>query len=81
MKAIEWPQIFVDGKLPKDATDESLVADGIIGWANCTLVGLEGGTLPKEFGLGMAAIGTKLGICASYDDLEKYGQDKGWIKK
>lgn len=54
---LEFPEIFITGKLPENWCDKSLIADGLVGWANCMV----GSTIPENFGVGMALIGQKLG--------------------
>lgn len=65
MKLI-FPEIFITGKLPENWCNESLVADGLVGWANC----MAGSTPPENFGVGMALIEHQLGT-ATPDGLEK----------
>lgn len=52
-----FPEIFITGKLPKNWSLESLVADGLSGWGCC----LAGATPPKLFGEGMVLISEKTG--------------------
>lgn len=54
---IEFPDIFRTGELPTNWSNESLVADGLSGWACCSL-GIE---MPEKFGEGMALIASKVG--------------------
>lgn len=64
---LQWPEIFTTGSIKAADSQESLVADGLTGWANCIL----GAQIPKKFGEGMDAIGHKLGITATPENLEK----------
>ena len=53
-----FPEIFITGELPNNWCKESLVADGLVGWANCSL----GAIPPKNFGKGMVLINQKVGV-------------------
>lgn len=77
---IEWPEVIKTGIVPEKATDRELCSDGLLAWANCSLSGLKNEKLPDLFGVGIVAIGRKLGCSATVEDLEKYAKDKGWIK-
>ena len=63
-----FPDIFHTGVIKENTTNEEILADGLCGWANC----MAGGIAPNNFGCGMAAIGAKLGIIATPDNLDKY---------
>ncbi len=51
------PEILMTGKLPANWSEESLIADGLSGWACC----MAGAEPPKKFGEGMALIASKVG--------------------
>jgi hypothetical protein len=52
-----FPEIFITGVLPESWTKESLIADGLSGWACCMV----GAKPPEQFGQGMALISEKIG--------------------
>jgi len=52
-----FPEIFITGELPQGWSKDSLLADGLCGWA-CCMAGCEP---PRKFGAGMALIGQELG--------------------
>lgn len=56
MDKMIYPEIFITGELPEGWTKEKLVADGLVGWANCSFT-----KPPKNFGKGMALIGKQTG--------------------
>lgn len=52
-----WPEIFNTGEYPKEYNSDSLLADGISGWALCS----SGASIPDNFGKGMCLISVELG--------------------
>lgn len=63
---LEFPEVFITGKLPKDYRKHAAVAAGLVGWTNC----MAGTHPPENFGIGMAAIGAFLNICATPENLD-----------
>ena len=76
---IKWHEVFETGVIPTGTSDKHLCAMGICGWANCMIS--KERPIPKEFGVGIVAIGQQLGIIATDENLSKYAEDKGWLKK
>jgi hypothetical protein len=52
-----FPEIFITGELPQIWSKDSLLADGLCGWACC----MAGCKPPINFGKAMSLIGQKLG--------------------
>lgn len=67
---IIFPEIFITGELPRKWTRESLISDGLCGWANC-MCGTEP---PKNFGKGMSLISGKVGS-ATPDGLDRLANE------
>jgi hypothetical protein len=65
-----FPEILTTGKLPKEWSKESLIADGLCGWGCC----MAGNKPPEKFGEGMALISTIVGT-ASPDGLSKLADE------
>lgn len=61
-----FPEIFNTGVLPENYNKESLIADGLCGWACCIV----GAKPPEKFGEGMTSIARILGT-ATPDGLYK----------
>lgn len=67
----KFPEIFTnkDFQYGKSENDKNKAcADGLDGWAIC----MKGNPPPETFGIGMAKIGTLLGIKPSADELSIY---------
>ena len=75
MKLI-FPDVFITGEVDDKEEDRILCAHGFIGWANCHA----GCDIPDNFGLGMVAIGKRLKIAPTEDNLTKLATKKGWLK-
>lgn len=71
-----FPSVFETGIIGEEETEKSLCASALVGWANC----MTGNKPPELFGVGMAAIGKRLGIIPTADNIDKYIEDKGWLK-
>ena len=72
---VKWPSEFTTGVLvAKD--DKSLCALGLHGWALCIIAP----TLPRNFGKAMVAIGKKLDITPTAENIEEYAKGKGYLK-
>ena len=52
-----FPEILITGKLPENWSKESLIVDGLSGWACC----MAGAEPPEKFGAGMALIDITIG--------------------
>lgn len=76
IKSNIFPSVFETGIIGEGETEKSLCASALCGWANCMI----GNKPPELFGMGMAAIGKRLGINPTADNIEKYIEDKGWLK-
>ena len=53
-----WPDIFITGKIPADASDELLGAHALRAWGNA----YAGAAIPPHFGDVMARIANRLNI-------------------
>jgi hypothetical protein len=65
-----FSEIFKTGELPSNWSKESLIADGLNGWACCSL----GVKPPDKFGEGMAIIASIVGT-ATPDGLDKLADE------
>lgn len=72
---IIWPEIFLTGIEPEETRNHSarkwlLCANGLEGWGLC----LSGNIPPENFGKGMAAISTVVGV-ATASKLEEWSKN------
>lgn len=74
-----WNEIFETGIIPKGITEANLCGIGIAGWATCMMS--KDSPIPEKFGEGMVAIGQRLGISPTVENLESLAIEKGWLKK
>lgn len=67
---ITFPEVFITGKIPEGMNDKRLLcAAALEGWGCCYLA-----MRPENFGIGMAAIGTRLGITPTPENLMEYAK-------
>jgi len=52
-----FPEVFITGKIPENRSKELLIADALVGWANC----MAGAFPPDNYGEGMSRISNKVG--------------------
>jgi hypothetical protein len=71
----QWPDVFLTGETSKEATDKELCAAAFCAWGSC----YAGFVPPEKFGEGMVAIGKRLGISPTADNLKSFAIEKGWL--
>lgn len=74
-ESCHWHDVFVTGKVGKQTNNE-LAAIALCGWGNC----MSGNKPPEKFGEAIVAIGKRLGITASYENLLSYYKKHNTMK-
>ena len=69
---IEFPEVFVTGKIPENRTDRELCADALCAWGIVLGKLITPDELPDNFGDGMVAISLRLGVSASPESIIHY---------
>ena len=75
LDSLWWPEPFVTGIIPENATDALLCAHALCAWGNCYLAAKP----PEHFGIVMAKISIRLGISGSPDSFHEWA--KKWLGK